>query len=75
MTVHGFEEMLDDDLTLAEIERCVLMGTIIERQRDRETREWKYVVSRRLDATAVVTVVKFGAPDMLVIITTYREER
>ncbi|MFN0243441.1 MAG: DUF4258 domain-containing protein [Planctomycetota bacterium] len=75
MTIHGFAEMVDDDLTLAEIEYCVLMGTIVERQRDRETREWKYLVRRRLASEAVVTVLKFGAPDMLVIITTYREER
>jgi hypothetical protein len=34
MTLHVEEEMNDDDLTIFDIERVVLTGTIIERQKD-----------------------------------------
>ena len=44
MTLHAEEEMDDDELSIFDIERCILTGDIIERQKDRETEEWKYVI-------------------------------
>jgi len=44
MTVHAEEEMNDDELSIFDLERCVLTGEITERQKDKETGEWKYVV-------------------------------
>ena len=35
MTVHGVEAMEDDELTVFDVERCLLRGSIVERQRDR----------------------------------------
>ena len=35
MTAHGRQEMHADDLTVFDVEHCVLTGRIIERQRDR----------------------------------------
>lgn len=39
MTVHAEEEMSDDELSIFDLERCVLTGDIIERQKDKETGE------------------------------------
>jgi hypothetical protein len=44
MTLHAEEEMDDDELSIFDIERCILTGKIIERQKDRDTEEWKYVI-------------------------------
>ena len=37
MTLHAEEEMDHDDLSIFDVERAVLTGEIIERQKDRET--------------------------------------
>lgn len=37
MTLHAEEEMADDNLTIFDIERGILTGRIIERQRGRVT--------------------------------------
>lgn len=72
MTAHGLEEMLADDLGIFDVEHCVLTGTIVERQKDRETGEWKYVVEgRSLAGTQVGVVAKLAAPGKLVFITVY----
>lgn len=44
MTVHGHEEMEADRLTVFDVEHCILAGEIVERQKDRRTGEWKYLV-------------------------------
>lgn len=44
MTVHAEEEMDEDDLTIFDVERFILTGEIMEKQKDPETKEWKYVV-------------------------------
>ncbi len=44
MTVHGVEEMEADGLTVFDIERSILTGEIVGRQKDRVTGEPKYLV-------------------------------
>jgi hypothetical protein len=44
MTTHADEEADEDGLTILDIESAVPTGSVVERQRDRETREWKYVI-------------------------------
>ena len=39
MTLHAEEEMDDDEFSIFDIERCILTGEIIERQKDRDTEE------------------------------------
>jgi len=74
MTVHAEDEMDDDDLRVLDVERAVLVGRIVDRQRDARTREWKYVVrGQDLDGNAVGVVGKLSSAGRLVIITTYRE--
>jgi Domain of unknown function (DUF4258) len=74
MTVHAEEEMDDDRLSVFDIESAILTGRIVERQRDRRTREWKYVINGHgLDGTGVGVVAKLSPSAYLVILTTYRE--
>lgn len=72
MTVHAEEEMDEDELTIFDVERCILTGEIIEKQKDPETKEWKYVVKgHSLSGDGVVTVTKLAPTGKLVIITVY----
>lgn len=47
MTLHAEEEMNDDGLSIFDVECGLLTRTIIERQKDFDTGEWKYLVSGR----------------------------
>jgi len=72
--LHAEEEMDEDGLSVFDLENAVLMGEIIERQRERRTPEWKYVLSgKALDGSAVCVVGKLSFTGRLVIITAYRE--
>lgn len=53
MTVHGEEEMENDHLSILDIENAVLTGEIIERQRDENTAEAKFLVNGKLLMTQV----------------------
>lgn len=73
MTVHGQEEMEADALILDDVERVLLTGEIVERQKDERTGEAKYVVERSGSSEDRITVVaKIGPSGRLVIITVYR---
>ena len=72
MTYHARKEMNDEDLIVYDVERCILTGEIMERQKDRVTAEWKY----RLRGETVVggkveVVAKLSQTGKLVIITVY----
>ena len=54
VTVHAEEEMDEDGISVLDLESAVLTGEILERQRDRVTRGWKYVVEGTgIDGTSV----------------------
>jgi hypothetical protein len=54
------------------LEECVLTGTIVERQRDRATRRWKYVIhGRTLLRGQAAVVAKFGARESVVVLTVF----
>ena len=73
MTLHAEEEMSDDELSIFDIERCILTGEIIERQKDSNTGEWKYLVEgQSISNGKIVVVVKISPTEKLVFITTYR---
>ena len=44
VTLHGEEEMDEDALSIFDVERAILTGVIIERQKDNEKGEWKYII-------------------------------
>jgi Domain of unknown function (DUF4258) len=72
MTIHADEEMDDDNLSIGDIETCILTGEILERQRDRETGESKYRIRGiNLDGNSMETIVKLGLTSKVIIITVY----
>lgn len=73
VTTHADDEMYEDELTIHDVERAVLSGRIVERQKDRQTSEGKYVIHGvSLNSEAVAVVTKFGFTGKVVIITVYR---
>ena len=75
MTIHADEEMDDDGLTIFDVENAILTGEIVERQKDRETKEAKYLVRGQSlnGADFLVVVTKFGFVGKLIILTVYVE--
>ena len=72
VSTHAADELEDDNLTILDLENIVLSGQIVERQRDRSTRETKYVIQgSTLDGTAAEVVAKVGYTGKLFIITVY----
>lgn len=72
MTIHGEEEMDNDSLSIFDVERCILTGKILERQRDKVSAEWKYRINGKALAGGEVEVVaKLSPTGKLVIITVY----
>ena len=75
VTLHGEEEMDEDELSIFDVERAILTGTIIERQKDNEKEEWKYIVrGQTMDCSQMAVVAKFSPTNKMVIITVYRDE-
>jgi hypothetical protein len=73
MTLHAAEEMNDDDLTIFDIERVILNGTIIECQKDQITGERKYLIEGEcFSEEFVIVVAKMSISGKLVIITVYK---
>lgn len=73
MTLHAEEEMSDDELTIFDVECGILAGEIIERQKDAQTGEWKYLVKgQTVTGDNIIVVGKIAPTGKLVIITVYR---
>ena len=74
MTTHAEEEMDADGLEIFDVEHCILTGEIVERQKDQDTGEWKYLVrgSTVGDETAIA-VTKLGLAGKMVIVTIFLE--
>ena len=72
VTLHAQEEMADDGVSIYDIERAILTGKIIERLKDRQTNEWKYLIQGRpRTGDDLVVVVKIGPTRKLIIIAVY----
>ena len=72
VSLHASEELDDDNLTIFDLENIILTGEITERQRDRKTREVKFVIRGvSLEGIEAETVLKFGPSGTLFIITAY----
>ena len=72
VTHHARKEMREDRFTIYDVERGIFSGDILERQKDRQTGEWKYRVrGETFDDRAVEVLVKFSPTGELVIITVY----
>ena len=72
MTLHAEEEMVNDNLTIFDVEHCILTGEITERQRDINSGEWKYRINGAgLDGGSICTIVKIGTSGKIVFITVF----
>ena len=72
-TEHARREMNEDLLTVYDVERAILTGEILERQRDPETLESKYRVrGRSLANDWIETIVKMTPTGKAVILTVYK---
>ena len=73
ITVHGFGELEEDGLSVLDLELCVLWGAVVERQRDRRTNEWKYVVQGpTATGASSAIVVKWLPSGRLAVLTVFR---
>lgn len=67
VSIHAAEELEDENLTILDFENIVLTGKIVERQRDHQSREVKYIVrGEALDG------ILTEADGNLFVITVYR---
>jgi len=73
MILHAEEEMDNDDLSIFDIERCILDGTIIERHKDIETGEFKYtIIGKSITGHKIGIIAKISITGKLVIVTVYK---
>ena len=71
-TLHAAEELEDDNLTILDLENILLTGRIVERQKDRATRETKAVIQGWiLDGREGETIVKINLSGVLYVVTVY----
>ncbi len=74
MTLHAEEEMDNDGLSIFDVERGILTGSIIERQKENTIAEWKYLVKgKTIAGSEIVVVTKLSPTGKMVIITVYIE--
>jgi len=72
VSTHAADELEDDNLSILDLENVILTGEITERQRDRRTRETKYVIQgSTLEGIAAEVIAKVSHTGKLVIITVY----
>ncbi len=76
MTTHAEEEMEADGLEIFDVEHCMLRGEIVERQKDPDTGEWKYLVSgNTVGDEAAIVVTKLSYTGKMVIVTMFLEQK
>ena len=74
-TLHAEEEMNNDGLSIFDVEQVILTGEIVERQKDKETGKWKYLVrGLTLEESDAVVVTKLGPTGKMVILTVFLDE-
>jgi hypothetical protein len=72
MTSHARKEMNEDRLSVYDIEQGILSGEIVERQKDRDTGEWKYRIhGETMSGEELEVLAKFSITGKLVILTVY----
>ena len=72
MSIQAEEEMGNDELTICDVECGILNGKILERQRDKDTAEWKYKVNgQTISGDEIEVIAKLSPTGKLVIITVY----
>jgi hypothetical protein len=74
-TLHAEEEMNDDNLSIFDVEWVILTGEIVERQKDKESGEWKYLIrGRTLQETEAIVVSRLSPTGQMVLLTVFVDE-
>lgn len=74
VTTHAAEEIDDDSLTIYDVERLILAGQVVERQKDKDPPESKVLIrGPTLDGDNAFAVVKLGPTGKLIIDTVFRD--
>ncbi len=72
VSTHAADELEDDNLSILDLENIVLTGQVVERQRDRATKEITCVIQgATLNGTAGEVVAKVTSAGKLFVITVY----
>ncbi len=73
MTLHAEDEMEDDGLSIFDVESVILTGEIVERQKDQQPNQWKYVLTGSCLSGEVACIIgRLSIAGKLVIITVFR---
>jgi hypothetical protein len=73
MSIHAEEEMDNDELSIYDVECVILNGKILERQKDKNTAEWKYkIYGPTISNNEAEVIVKLSPTEKLVVITVYK---
>jgi len=65
--------MEDDEMSIFDVESVILTGEIVERQKDQQPNQWKYVLTGScLSGEVACAVGKISITGKLVIITVFR---
>lgn len=73
VTYHARKEMNNDNYTIFDVERGILTGEILERQKDRSTAEWKYRINGKTISDKDIEIIcKLSLTGKLAIITVYQ---
>jgi hypothetical protein len=71
--IHALVAIEQDLLTTEDVVNCVLEGEIVERQKDRTSGEYKYVIAgEALDNSPIEVVAKLHLVGDTYVITVYR---
>lgn len=73
ISIHAAVAMKQDLLFTEDVEHCVLMGEIVERQWDRVYNEYKYVIAGEAeDGDEIEVVAKLQQIGTTIVITVFR---
>ncbi len=73
MTLHAEDEMEDDELSIFDVESVILTGEIVERQKDQQPDQWKYLMTGScLSGESACVAGRLSIMGKLVIITVFR---
>ena len=74
VATHAAEEMDDDGLTIFDVERIILAGQVVERQKDKDPPDTKFLIrGPTLDGEDAFVVLKPGPTEKLIIVTVFRD--
>jgi hypothetical protein len=72
VTLHAYDEIIADELTVWDVESAILTGEIVERQKDLRSKDMKYRIrGLSLERASVEVITKLAVTEKLVIITVY----